>query len=168
MTQKEQQLLTVFGTLFAVVIIVVLVAVPYVRKLQFYDKKIAERQTQIYNYKRQIANKPALQGEIQMMNEVMDAAELFLRDVDKASAASALLSSVKKIVEDANGDISSVNMIQQKNSGNKVTAKVNFTIDNDGLIEVMKNLSASKPLMPFLLPVVVNSNENARTKTKYH
>lgn len=148
MTANEKRLVTVTGTLLAVVAVVVLVLVPYVRKWQFYDKTIDQRQTRIHNLKRQVANKPALLQEIELMDSLMDSSNLFIRAADKTAASGALLSAVKKIAEEAGGEIASINILdKRKTASNTVAINLNLTIDNAGLVDVLKDLSASKPLL---------------------
>lgn len=148
MTTDEKRLVTVTGTLVAVVAVAVLVLVPYVRKWQFYDKTIDQRQTRIHNLKRQVANKPALLREIELMDSLMDASNLFIRATDKTAASGTLLSAVKKIAEDAGGEIDSINILdKRKTASNTVAINLNLTINNIGLVDVLKDLSASKPLL---------------------
>lgn len=151
MTNKEKRLLTVTGTVLIVAAVAVLILVPYMRKWQFYDKTIAERQTRIYTLKQQVANKPMLMQEIELMNALVEKSNLFIRTPDKASASGVLLSSVKKIVEEAEGKITSVSILnnakQQGSTANAVSIKINFVIDNNGMIEVLKKISAAKPLL---------------------
>ncbi|PIE45855.1 MAG: hypothetical protein CSA45_01475 [Gammaproteobacteria bacterium] len=149
MTNKEKKLLTVVGTVVVLVSVLVLVLLPYVKKWQFYDKVIDQRATRILMLKRQIANKPALEKEIQRMGEMINSSKLFFPVADKAAAESQLLSTVKKMIESAGGQINSVNIVNQQrgSASNSASVKINFTIDNNGLVEILQNLSGSKPLL---------------------
>ncbi len=136
MTNKEKKLLTVVGTVVVLVSVAVLVLLPYVKKWQFYDKAIDQRTARILTLKRQIANKPALEKEIRLMGEMVNASKLFFPVADKAAAESQLLSTVKKMIENAGGQINSVNIVNQQrgNISNSAAVKINFTIDNNGLV----------------------------------
>ncbi len=149
MTSKEKRLLTVVGTLVVLVSVAVLVLLPYVKKWQFYDKVIDQRAARIMTLKRQIANKPALEKEIRLMSEMINSSKLFFPVADKATAESQLLSTVKKMIENAGGQINSVNIVNQQrdSASNSASVKINFTIDNNGLVEILQNLAGSKPLL---------------------
>ncbi len=160
MTNKEKRLLTVVGTVVVLVSVAVLVLVPYVKKWQAYDKVIDQRAARIMMLKRQIANKPALEKEIRLMGEMINSSKLFFPVADKATAESQLLSTVKKMIENAGGQINSVNIVNQQrgNASNSAAVKINFTIDNNGLVRILQNLAGSKPLLNVttaqLLPLV--------------
>lgn len=150
MTSKEKRLLTVTGTFLTIVVIGVLTLVPYVRKWQFYDKTIAERQTNIHNYKRQIANKPLLLEEIDLVDGLMVSSDLFIRAADKGKASSSLLSAVKNMVEQTGGQIHSINILHssaQKQAANVVSVKILFIVDNAGLIHFLRKITENKPLL---------------------
>lgn len=150
MTSKEKRLLTVTGTFLTIVVIGVLTLVPYVRKWQFYDKTIAERQTNIHSYKRQIANKPLLLEEIGLVDGLMTSSDLFIRAANKAAASSVLLAAVKTLVEKSGGQITSINTLnlqKQNVTTNAVAVKVNFIAENNTMVKVLKQLAASKPLL---------------------
>lgn len=149
MTNKEKQLLTVGGTLLIVVATVMLLAVPYVKKWQAYDKVIEQRASRIATLRRQIVNKPALQQEIQLMHDMMSSSKVFFPVATKAEAESLLLSTVKKIIEGAGGQIRSVNILNNRRGAakNAAAVKINFTVDNNGLVDILTNFAGSKPLL---------------------
>lgn len=151
MTSNEKRLLTVTGTVVAVVAVAVLLLVPYIRQWQSYDNAIAQRQQQIQRLKRQVVNKPVLISEINRMDALMNASNLFIRAGDKATASGILLSSLKKLVEDAGGEIRSVTSLspkkQQAADDNIVAAKMDFTIDNMGFVDILSDLSTAKPVL---------------------
>lgn len=149
MTSNEKQLVTVGGTLLLLAVAAVLVAVPYIRKWQEYDIVIEQRASRIHNLKRQIANKPALQNEIQRMNNMIHSSKLFFPVATKQAADTQLLSTVKKMVEGVGGQIHSVNILNQQRgeAHNSAAVKINFTITNNGLVDILQKLAGSRPLL---------------------
>lgn len=170
MTGKEKQLLTVTGTLLAVAAVAVLGLVPYVKKWQEYDKVIDQRASRIQTLKRQVANKPALQNEIALMSDMMASSKLFFPVATKQAAEAQLLATVKKMIEDAKGQIHSVNILNQRQGGAKNTAavKINFTIVNNGLVDVLQKMAGSRPLLNVItarLTPLLKRQRNKQTDT---
>lgn len=161
MTVEEKRLLTVTMTLVLLVAMVVLIVVPYVRQWQSYDDIIEHRAQRIQTLKRQVLNKPALMREIELMDKVIQSSKLFIPTADKQVAEAQLLSAVKKMVEKADGQIRSVNILGNRRAArqNTVAIKINFTINNSGLVELLSELASSKPLFNIttttLIPVVI-------------
>lgn len=150
MTRQETKLLTVLGTLLMIAVVAVLILVPYFRKLNFYEKNISASEQQIINLQRQVANKPELQAVLSEFEALLDESNLFMRVSDREAAAAQLLSSIKKIIEDAGGEISSINPARARNTDENsrtVSVRVSFVVDNDGFVTMLSELAGYKPLM---------------------
>lgn len=147
MTNKEKQQLTAIGTLVVVIAIGVLLGVPYVKKLKEYDRITEQRLSQISALQQQIANKPALEASIESVDALMEKSNIFMRVANQQAADAELLSIAKKIIEEAGGEVSSVNPLRAQGKSKSSQVKINMTITHEGLVEVFKQMSVSKPLM---------------------
>jgi|GEM_PF-6043773 len=146
MTYHGKQRLIAAVTLLGIIAVVVLLSVPYLKKMQAYQNLIDERQSKIASLKQQIANKPLLQQEIKRLSALLDQSSIFIRAADPQAANTKLLSLTKKIIEDAGGEIHSVVPIN-KNDKHKTHVRIKAIVDYDAMIAIFKNMAVSKPLI---------------------
>lgn len=170
MTHAEKKQLTVVMTVLAVLVIVVLFAVPYLRKIKEYDSIIEQRTQQVRMFKRQIANKPMLESEITRVGELMQQSDLFVQAQDPQEATGKLLSTLKKVIEDNGGEIKTVNPLnQRKKQSNTVIVQVTLIANNEQLADILNQLAATKPILDIsgarLTSIVRRRGNSAPTDT---
>ncbi len=148
MTQKEKKQLTVILTVVAFIALIVILAVPYVRKLNEYNRIIEQRALRIQNLKRQITNKPVLLKEIARVDELMNQSGLLIRAQNEEEATGKLLSMVKKIVEANGGEIKTVNpQARRKGGKNSVKVQVTLLANHEQLVSMLNEMAAAKPIL---------------------
>ncbi len=148
MTRKEKKQLTVILTVVVFIALIIILAVPYVRKLNEYNRIIEQRALRIQSLKRQITNKPLLTKEVTRVDELMNRSGLFIRAQNEQEATGKLLSTVKKIVEANGGEIKTVNP-QTRRKGDKNSVKVRVTLfaDHEQLVGMLNEMATAKPML---------------------
>lgn len=146
--QKEKKILTAILTWSGIITLVIFGIIIYNKQLNYYDNAILRKKDKIINLKRQVANKPALEDAIQKINLLMEQSNIFLRASNKQAADALLLSQVKKIIEEGGGEIRSLDpMNNRRNKSNNSRINVDLSASQEDLINIIKTMSSSKPLL---------------------
>lgn len=162
MTRKDKKRLVQIITLSILVLAVVLIAVPYVKKYKRYNRQIASYQDRLIKAEQQIVNKPALQQQIAKADGLLDAGKMFIIAPTQEEADAQLSQFMRKIVTDAGASLERTKKTSDR--GTAVGIDTRFTATTESFVEILKEISEHRPVINVTSVIVSPITDKRRVK----
>ncbi len=147
---KSQQIGLASGLLGMVIaVFCVLVAVPVVQKSRLYSETIEELEFRLQRFKKIAAGKDLWLSRAEAIKRRQGETNHFITRETSALASADLQQLVKTIIASAGGELTSTQVVPQKNEENfvRITIKVRMTGNMDVLRHVLYDIETAKPLL---------------------
>lgn len=162
MTRKDKKRLVQIITLSCLALVVILVAVPYIKKYQRYNRQIASYQEKILQAEQRIINKPALQEEIAKADGLLDTGKMFIIAPTQEQADAQLAQFMRKIVTDVGAELEQTK--KTTGQGAAVGLDTRFTATTEGFVEILRAISEHRPVINVTSVIVSPLSDKRRVK----
>ncbi len=168
LNDKQQRWLAIGLLLSITICIGLLILIPWYGRLTQIQEDIEEQVFRDKRYQRVIASREEVLVEIDKGRIEINALGYFNEQATPALAAAELQKRIKQMVQDADGDISSTQVLPNKDESGllRITVKVKLTGDMDMLRHLLFEIDIEKPLMIIENLTIIPGRKKRNRKTR--
>lgn len=168
LNDKQQRGVAIGLLVFIIVGVGLLIFIPWYGSLTNTLESIEEQKFRDERYQRVIASRDEVLVEVEKGRKEINELGYFSAQASVSLAAADLQKRIKVIVQNAGGDISSTQVLPNKNQEDllRITVKVKLTGDMDMLKQVLFDIDIEKPLMMIEKLTIVPSPLRRNRKTR--
>ncbi len=168
LNDKQQRWLAIGLLLSIIISIALLIFMPWYSSLTKTLDDIDEQIFRDKRYQRVIASREEVEVEIEKGRKEINALGYFTSQTTPALAAAELQKRIKEMVQDADGEISSTQVLPNKDEDGllRITVKVKLTGDMEMLRNLLFEIDVEKPLMIIENLTIVPGRKKRNRKTR--
>ena len=168
LSDKQQRWLAIGLLLGVTISIGLLIFIPWYGSLIKTQEDIEEQVFRDKRYQRVIASREEVLVEIEKGRKEINALGYFTNQATPALAAAELQKRIKQMVQDADGEISSTQVLPNKDEDGllRITVKVKLTGDMEMLRNLLFEIDSEKPLMIIENLTIIPGRKKRNRKTR--
>lgn len=166
---NTQQRWLALGLLFGIIIgISALIVVPWLNHLSEINDDIEEQVFRIKRYQRVIASREEVLNDVEQGRKEINALGYFSTEESSSLATAALQNSIKTMTVDAGGELSSSQVLPNKEQEGlvRIAVKVKLTGDMEMLRALLYEIETKKPLLIIENVTVIPARKKRNRKTR--
>ena len=166
---NTQQRWLALGLLFGIIIgISALIVVPWLNHLSEINDDIEEQVFRIKRYQRVIASREEVLNDVEQGRKEINALGYFSTEESSSLATAALQNSIKTMAVDAGGELSSSQVLPNKEQEGlvRIAVKVKLTGDMEMLRALLYEIETKKPLLIIENVTVIPAPKKRNRKTR--
>lgn len=166
---NTQQRWLALGLLFGIIIgISALIVVPWLNHLSEINDDIEEQVFRIKRYQRVIASREEVLNDVEQGRKEINALGYFSTEESSSLATAALQNSIKTMAVDAGGELSSSQVLPNKEQEGlvRIAVKVKLTGDMEMLRALLYEIETKKPLLIIENVTVIPARKKRNRKTR--